>query len=113
MDDTFLVEEAIIEGTSVVRFIGELDMAYFERAKEAGLAAIAPLNGEGSLLVFDLSDLSYCDSSGVRALMAVHDAASRNGHTLVLRNTQPMIKRVFELCAVDSCFRIEDAKVQS
>jgi anti-anti-sigma factor len=111
--DTFLVEDARIEGVGVVRFIGELDLAYADRAKQAALRALAALNGDGSPLVFDLSDLSYCDSSGIRAFVAVHGAASRSGHEVVLRNPQPMVRRVFELCAVDSWFRIENAELQS
>ena len=56
MAETFLFDTAGDSGTTTLRFCGELDVASAPRAKEAGIDALAKLNGDGASLVIDLAE---------------------------------------------------------
>ena len=97
MAEGFLVDYGPENESRVVRFIGQLDLADAPRAKEIGLAALAELNGNGAPLILDLSELTFCDSSGVHALYAILAQAMASGHPVTLRRPHPVVRRVLEL----------------
>jgi anti-anti-sigma factor len=105
--ETFHVDYANEDGTPVVRFIGELDMAVAPDAEQVGLAALWELNGDGSALVIDMTELAYCDSSGIRALLAIHKAAAASGHGVTLRNPSAIVRRVLALTGVCEVFALD------
>lgn len=108
MAETFLVDYAQDDESAVVRFVGELDISDAERARDAGLAAVAALGSEGSRLIIDVSELAFCDSRGLHALIAIRDAASDRGCAVVLRRPQAMLRRILEATGVDELFTIDD-----
>ena len=105
--ETFLVDYARENGTAVVRFIGELDMADAERAVEAGIAALAGRNGDRSPLVIDVSELTFCDSTGLHALLTIRDKAQAGGRAVVLRKPSAMLLRLLDLTDLRSVFIFE------
>ena len=76
---------------------GELDVCT-AKAVRAQLDALEP---GFSRLVVDLRRLTFMDSTGVRLLLDVHDAAGRDGHELVVVNGSRPVARVLELTGVD------------
>ncbi len=107
MAETFLVDHAKENGSAVVRFVGELDLTDAARAKEAGLAAVSALDSDGSALIIDVSELSFCDSSGLHALEAIREQANATDHVVVLRRPQRLLRRVLHLTGLDESFTIE------
>jgi anti-sigma B factor antagonist len=80
----------------VVSLTGELDMATapeFEQAVESAQ--------EGSAIVVDLRELTFIDSTGIRALLRV-SSAGQNGHSTVyfVRGTDS-VQRVLQLAGAD------------
>ena len=55
----------------------------------------------------DLADVTFIDSSGLGALVAVHNYAKELGATLVLLRAGPVVSRFFELAGVRDYFNIE------
>jgi anti-sigma B factor antagonist len=106
--ETFLVDHARENGSAVVRFIGELDLSGAAHAKEAGIAAVSALDSDGSTLIIDLSELAFCDSSGLHALVAIRDQAEATNHVVVLRRPQRLLRRVLQLTGLDESFTIDD-----
>jgi anti-anti-sigma factor len=102
----FLVDYARENGTAIVRFIGELDMAEASRAEQAGIAALSGLNGDGSPLVIDMSELAFCDSSGIAALLAIRKRAAVGGHRVTLRRPSARIRRTLELAGTYALFEV-------
>jgi anti-sigma B factor antagonist len=65
-------------------------------------ADLGALLGEGtSVLVADLTATSFCDSAGVQALVAVHNAARAADAQLRLVVPSAKVQRAFQLLEVD------------
>ena len=53
--------------------------------------------GNPRAIVFDLKDLTYISSAGVRVFVAVKKAMKATGGTVALTNLQPQIRKVFDI----------------
>ena len=77
---------------------GELDIAHVD-------AVIGAVDGETleavELLVIDLSELSFMDSSGLRALFVVDERGREHGDRVVFVRGPQAVQRVFEITALD------------
>lgn len=94
--DPFSVTSRDFEGGRIFVLNGELDLDSCH-----GLAE--QLQGPpGSLVVVDLSELTFMDSSGLGAIHAARRLANENGGTLVVSRPQPAVHRVLELMGLDT-----------
>src|SRR5438094_7159538 len=91
------------ESTTVV-FSGELDLAGVERAR----AAIAEAEEHSGMIVLDLSQLTFLDSTGLEVVLRAARRAGELGRRLVVRRPSPYVKRLFELTAIDQSLDIVD-----
>ena len=67
-----------------------------------------------SLIMLDLSEVTFCDAAGLRALSDVVDKCCRLGAPLRLVNASPRVRRVMELTDTLSKFNLEvDLRRQS
>lgn len=57
-------------------------------------------------LVFDLANLTYISSAGLRVILSAQKAMNRKG-TMVLRNVRPEIMEIFEITGFSSILTIE------
>ena len=57
-------------------------------------------------LVFDLGQLEYISSAGLRVLLAAQKIMNKQG-TMVVKNVKPMIMEIFEVTGFDSILTIE------
>lgn len=57
-------------------------------------------------LVFDLANLTYISSAGLRVILSAQKAMSKKG-TMVLRNVRPEIMEIFEITGFSSILTIE------
>jgi anti-anti-sigma factor len=81
----------------------EIDSCCAERVSSELAASLS----EGvSVVVADLSGTGFCDSSGVRALIAFHQRAVANGTELRLVVPSPTVLRIFELMGVDQVLSV-------
>jgi anti-sigma B factor antagonist len=49
------------------------------------------------VIIFDMEDVNYINSRGLRAILKVHRAMKQRGGRVVLSNLQPHIKEVFDI----------------
>jgi anti-sigma B factor antagonist len=92
-------------GCWTVRIRGELDVAELPRARRCleELFAACP-----SSIVIELADMTFIDSSGLGVLVsALKQTRELGGTTLVLRNLQDPVRRVFEITRLLDLFEIE------
>ncbi len=89
-------------GTLIVCVGGELDLASRGVIEPAVLAAIP----SAAAVVFDLTDLTFCDSSGITMFVTAHQKAEANGAALRFRNLSPAVARVFAISGVDQLLEI-------
>jgi anti-anti-sigma factor len=48
----------------------------------------------------DMEEVAFIDSSGVRALLQLHEAAVSSGRTMTVRNLTPDVRRLLDLIGV-------------
>jgi len=91
-------------GTLILRLCGELDVASRDVIEPAVLAAIPT----AYTVILDLSDLTFCDSSGLTMFLAAKETAEAEGTTLRLRNPRPNVARVLQISGVDQVLDIRE-----
>jgi len=80
--------------TASIRTIGELDLATVPSLA----AQVAQLRQSGCRhITFDLSDLIFIDSTGLRLLLGLHADSRQDGFTMALVPGPPAVQRLFEL----------------
>jgi anti-anti-sigma factor len=93
--DPFGVTSHDFDGGRVFALRGELDAC-----TSRGL--VEHLTGPpGSVVVVDLYQLTFVDSSGLGALHAARQKAIQNGGTLVVCRPTPMVNRVLQITGLD------------
>jgi anti-anti-sigma factor len=98
MDDAiFTVSSRVEDGGVTLTLAGELDLAGAEALEQAIDAARAT----GRWVTIDLRPLEFIDSSGLRVLLALHNAAARDGFDYTLIAGPPQVHRAFALCGLD------------
>jgi len=91
--------ESRIDPDGVVYLSGELDMAIADSFCQGLMSS---LNGKRPVL--DLSELTFLDSSGIRAILQL---ARTSGQAVVLRNLRPNIQRVLEATGVNEALGVQ------
>lgn len=77
---------------------GEFDIAAVAAVQDAVARAF---DGRPATLELDLSQLSFLDSSGLRAILEVRDRASDRDVALALVPGSPAVQRVFQITGLD------------
>jgi anti-sigma B factor antagonist len=97
------------DGISVVRPSGEVDLAVSERLVEAAMAA---LEAAPRALLIDLSETTFLDSSGIRALLRVAQwTGEDDGRTqLALACPDGPVKRVLSITGADRSLSIHPSR---
>ena len=85
---------------AVVKLGGELDLSTSPDLQDA----LAELTGEPRRVTVDLSDLEFCDSTGLAALLGAHKTLTENGGTLELLAPNPMLVNLVRITGLDDVF---------
>ena len=95
------------DADGVMRLSGELDLEQMDAFVESAMASI---DGQREI-VFDLSQLTFLDSSGIRAIVGL---AGRVPQGVVLRNPRDNVRRVLRIVDLESCpgIRVEQGDRQ-
>lgn len=98
-----LVEQAD-GGTVTLRLSGELDMASAPDFEQAAIARMsAP---EVATLVISLGGLTFTDSAGLSTLVAIQDAADREGVAVVLTDVNRQVRKLMDITSMSGMFDI-------
>lgn len=87
----------------VLRLRGELDLAsapLLQGAIESAEAA------EAMLMVLDLDDLAFIDSTGLRIILAAHERSQERGQMLALTRGSQQVQRLMSITRVGEHLRI-------
>jgi anti-sigma B factor antagonist len=99
-----MIEISASSTSATVTISGDLDLAERHRFPEI-TAKVSGLRRQ--LLVVDMCDVAFMDSTGAAFLMALADAAARRGGASVLRGTSDRELFVLEICGALDMFRID------
>jgi anti-anti-sigma factor len=89
--------ETLKEGRPRYVLKGELDMAGGESLVRRVTALAAATSGP---IEIDMEEVAFIDSSGVRALLRLHEAAVSSGRPMRVRNLSPDVRRLLDLIGV-------------
>jgi anti-anti-sigma factor len=101
----FRIEPSRQGDARVLRLIGELDLSgvnLFEQTLEAELGA------DGGVVALDLRELTFMDSSGLRALVMADRRVKKAGSTLVVVRPSGSVERVMALTDVSERLEVVD-----
>lgn len=95
------------DGRATASVVGELDV---HSGPTFGDAVVAELAGAppGFVLEVVLTDVSFCDSSGISQLLRVRGAAREAGAELVLVSPHRRVRRTLALTGLDRLFDVRD-----
>jgi len=87
--------EVQIDPDGTFRLSGEFDMSSVETFRLSVETSADPERE----IVLDLTDLTFIDSSGIRAILTMAQEIGTKG--VLLRNPQPNVQRVIELIGIE------------
>lgn len=87
---------------------GELDLASAPQLEDR---LLEELRGGEAPIVLDLRELTFMDSTGVRAIVSAHQVAAETGTQLVLvrPKAESAARRVIEISGIDVALGLVDA----
>jgi anti-anti-sigma factor len=98
VENEFRVDVRRTDHATVVTVSGELDLASSgtldEALEEAG-------DSEPELVVLDLREVEFMDSSGLAVIVKAHQRAQNGGHRLGVINGSPQVQRLLSLTGMD------------
>jgi anti-sigma B factor antagonist len=89
----------------VIALAGELDMAAEPRVTAQVGRAVAD---GADVVVLDLREVTFLDSTGVRALVLAHRRCEEAGRRLFVVRGRPSVHRVLVLCGIDARLALVD-----
>ena len=93
------------DGRVHVLLRGELDLSTVGQVQDALERVEA---GSPSVVVLDLSKLSFLDSTGLRCLVTANERAREQGRRLVIVRGPDAVQRVFSITGLDDRLEIVD-----
>ena len=102
--ETFVAAtEQLDGGTPVVSVTGEVDIATALALEQTLLAVTEDRTGE---VIVDLTDCSFLDCRGLKALVATKARLERSNRPLVLVLSNPSVLKIFQITHFDELFEI-------
>lgn len=99
---SFAIEPTVDGPETVVRLIGELDVAAAHEVRSLFSQKLD--RPDLTKLILDLSELEFIDSSGLGALIALREAASDKEVDVQVRETPVRVQRILDITGVGQLF---------
>jgi anti-anti-sigma factor len=110
MTDQMQTRVVVLDGTARVIVAGEIDLATSHDLSEAIKQA---LTEAPKALVIDLSDVSFCDSSGLGVLAVSERECKLQGVQYRITGATGAVRRVFDITGLDELLDDGDTEVSA
>lgn len=107
MSDPLLLRIDVEHGTgttTVVSVVGELDFGTTAQL----IDVVEPLTAAGRTVILDLSEMEFCDSSALGALVRLHRTAVAAGGSIALARLRPQVAAIITVTSLHRLFPIHD-----
>ena len=91
---------------TVVSLAGEIDLYTAPHLQSELAAAMGP--ADPAQIVVDMSEVEFCDSTGMNVLLAAHRQACERGGGLALAQPRASVRKVLEVTGLASVFTVQD-----
>jgi anti-sigma B factor antagonist len=102
----FLADVVSTDEAVIVRFVGELDTTTLARAE--GLASEALSKAKARRFLIDMSEVTFCGSSGLSLLVRLTLSARDSGREAVVVRPRPIVRRMIVVTQLEGLLTIED-----
>jgi len=106
VDNDFTVEERNHGNAAVVAAVGELDLRTSPELEERLNRAF---DAGAELVILDLRQIEFMDSTGLRVLLSAHQRAHDSGRRFALVRGADQVERVLTLTGVRDLLTVVDA----
>lgn len=106
MDSDFSVDVHEEGGATVLAVTGELDLRTSPELEERLTRAF---DGGAELVILDLRQIEFMDSTGLRVLLSAHQRAHETGRRFALVRGADQVERVLTLTGVRDLLTVVDA----
>ena len=96
-----------VHGEDVLTLAGEIDMS---SGPKFARAAKSLVNGRRRTVVFDMTDVTFMDSTGLTIIAGAVNRIAPSGGRLCIRGASPMICRLFEITGICESEHLEIAR---
>ena len=103
VQDQLLIGVRLYKGRAVLSLRGELDLAsapLLQAEIESSQISSA------AMLVLDLQELKFIDSTGLRVLLAAHESSRERGQQFAVTRGSPQVQRLLSITGVGEHIRI-------
>ncbi|MFI5980295.1 STAS domain-containing protein [Streptomyces sp. NPDC051555] len=95
------------QDVTVITLNGDLDLDHVD-ALRAVLPQVCSGAGAPARVVIDLDRLSFCDSTGLNALLQARLMCVASGRSLALSRPGPQISRLLSIAGADTLFEVAE-----
>jgi len=99
------VTAEINDKTAIIKLSGGIDYSMQDAFKDANDKALAAQ--DAAKIEVDFKDATFLDSAGIRALITLKKSADELGKTMVIKNCNETIFKIFEIGGFDVMFTFE------
>lgn len=110
MNEMLDIHEVSDQGVPVLAMRGEIDLSSAPRLREALLRL---QTGEPSVVVLDLSEVTFLDSTGLGILIGALKRIQTAGGELRLVINRPNLLKVFEITGLTSLFTLCQSRAEA
>lgn len=104
---SFALSTETVNGVLLVHVSGELDLGHADRL--AAALDAEPPGAEATPVAIDLREVTFIDSTGVRALLEAKRGADERGRVLALVAPSAPVQRVLQLSELMEALNVVDA----
>lgn len=99
---TLLVHNELVDGLTVIKVSGEIDLATVSKLR----SALAALDGTTTPVVIDLTEVGFMDSTGLSAIIMGYRRAKELQRPYCLAGLRPGVAKVFKVTGVNQLIPI-------
>ena len=86
---------------------GEIDL-YTAPRLQSELAAVIASAAPSTRVVFDMSGVEFCDSTGMNVLLSCLRRVRERGGELEIASPKPAVRKILQVTGLDSVFTLVD-----
>ncbi|MDP9116237.1 MAG: STAS domain-containing protein [Actinomycetota bacterium] len=94
------------ETRPVMHLTGEIDIERADEVASLGILTVQAMDAD--MLVIDMSQVSFLDSSGISALIRIRKAAQTAGRTVTIRSPDLRVRRVLSITGLAEVFGLDE-----
>ncbi|MFF1411485.1 STAS domain-containing protein [Streptomyces sp. NPDC058289] len=92
---------------TVITLIGVMDLDHVDAFRAVSSVACTDVNAPARVVI-DLAGLTFCDSTGLNALLQARLMCTESGRALTLAGPGPQISRLLSITGADTVFDITE-----